>query len=395
MAVTFMSPTSMPNRKIALLGSTGSIGINSLEVIGCHGDHFRVEALAAGNNIDLLRRQIETFRPRRVSVREAADAQRLGREFPQCRVFHGREGLQRLMELESLDTVILAIPGTDSLAATLTAIRRGLRLCLANKETMVAAGDLINRALDSSQSEILPVDSEHSAIFQALADNPRETVHRIILTASGGPFSRLPAEKFNRITPKEALAHPVWDMGQKISIDSATMMNKALEMVEAKHLFRLNPGQIDVLIHPQSIVHSLVEYIDSSVIAQLGLPDMKLPILYSLTYPRRLRSGYPSLELAKISRLEFHEPDETRFRSLKLARFVLEKGGDSGAVLNAANEVAVEAFLGHRISFADIFDIVEKILYNTVLQVPDSLEEVESTILEAKRKTGELITKEY
>jgi 1-deoxy-D-xylulose-5-phosphate reductoisomerase len=387
--------TTMQKRNIALLGCTGSIGISSLEVIHRHGEHFQVQALAAGNNIDLLRRQIRIFSPRRVSVREAEDARRLSSEFPNCRFFHGREGLERLVELETLDTVILAIPGTDSLAATVTAIQRGMRLCLANKETMVAAGDLINAALDRSGAEILPVDSEHSAIFQALADNPREAVHRVILTASGGPFSRLPAAKFSCITPEEALAHPVWDMGQKISIDSATMMNKALEMVEARHLFRLNPHQIDILIHPQSIVHSLVEYSDSSVIAQLGLPDMKLPILYSLTYPWRLTSGYPSLDLAKISRLDFHEPDTGRFRSLGMARHVLERGGNSGAVFNAANEVAVEAFLAHRISFADIFDIVEKIMYNADFEVPDSLEEVESTILETKRKTGELIAKEF
>jgi len=390
-----MNRPQIEKRTIAVLGSTGSIGINALEVIGSYPKLFKVAGLAAGNNLDLLRKQVRAFAPRSISVRESRDARALAAEFPRCRVFDGKDGLMQMVMMEEVDTVVLAVPGTDALAATLAAIGRGLRLCLANKEAMVAAGGLINRALENSVATIIPVDSEHSAIYQSLADNPRRAVRRIILTASGGPFFRLPEKKFSRIDPREALSHPVWEMGRKITIDSATLMNKALEMIEAQYLFHLAADQIDVLIHPQSIVHSLVEYIDSSVIAQLGLPDMKLPILYSLTAPGRLESAYPSLNLGEVSRLDFYPPDSEKFRSLRMARRVLSEGKNSGAVFNAANEVAVEAFLEDRISFANIFDIVEEILYNSEFEEIGSLEQLEDSINRTKSRSGELIRRKY
>ncbi|HNX97125.1 MAG TPA: 1-deoxy-D-xylulose-5-phosphate reductoisomerase, partial [Candidatus Aminicenantes bacterium] len=300
-------------RQIALLGSTGSIGHSTLEVVRRHRDRFTVRSLAAGDNVSQLSRQIEEFAPRIVSVRTRSAADALQAKFPGITVLSGAEGIAAVASAEGTDTVVAAITGTAALEATVIAIRRGIRLCLANKETLVAAGDLIQKELARSQSELLPIDSEQSAIFQSLAGNHRTEVRRLILTASGGPFWRRPVEEFSAITVAEALAHPTWSMGRKITIDSATLINKALEIIEAHYLFQMPAERIEAVIHPQSVVHSMVEYTDGSVIAQLSPPDMKIPILYSLSYPERLpMTGHP-LDLARLGRLEFYPIDPKRF----------------------------------------------------------------------------------
>ena len=290
-------------KNIVLLGSTGSIGRSTLAVLRENRDRFRLIGLAAGSNTQLLEKQINEFSPQAVSVKSRKHAHELQERFSQIKIFYGEEGLQEIVSLPQADCVIAAINGTDGLAATIQAIRLRRRLCLANKETLVAAGDLINREAAAAGTEIIPIDSEQSAIFQCLAASPRRHVRRVILTASGGPFFRDKHRDFAAIRVEEALAHPTWSMGKKITIDSATLMNKALEIIDAHHLFQLAPEQIEVLIHPQSVVHSLVEFIDASLLAQLGIPDMKLPILYSLSYPERITSAAPSLDLADVQQL--------------------------------------------------------------------------------------------
>jgi 1-deoxy-D-xylulose-5-phosphate reductoisomerase len=308
-----------------------------------------------------------------------------------------------------VDTMVSAIDGTTALEATLASIKKNHRLCLANKETLVAAGELINEAIDHSHAEILPVDSEQSAIFQCLGTQARlpepamesfcggpglaDSVKRVILTASGGPFFKQSKETFPRITIKEALAHPTWSMGTKITIDSATLMNKALEIIEAFFLFRLKKEQIDVIIHPQSIIHSMVEFIDSSVIAQLSVPDMKLPILYSLSYPQRINLPGQALDFPSLKMLEFFEVDRERFPSIPMAYHALEQGKNAGAVLNAANEVAVDYFLQEKITFNDIFTVVEEIFYHETFYPLHSVDDVNESIEQTKQKTHDYVKK--
>ena len=294
-----------------------------------------------------------------------------------------------LVAQDGVDTVVSAISGTVSLQATEASIQRNHRICLANKETLVAAGDLINKKLKGTQAELIPIDSEQSAIFQSIGMNQRESIRRIILTASGGPFFGKSKEEFSSISVKQALAHPTWSMGTKITIDSASLMNKALEIIEAYYLFDLKPEQIDVIVHPQSIIHSMVEYVDSSIIAQMSFPDMRIPILYSLSYPHRFEFTGRPMTFSQMNRLEFFEVDTDAFSSIPMAYHVLEKGGNAGAVLNAANEVAVEFFLKEKINFLDIFTVVEKILYNETFYPLNSAEDVLATIDEIKNKTIE------
>jgi len=378
-------------RRVALLGSTGSIGRSTLEVMARHPDRFRAVCLAAGRNMDLLVEQIQRFRPTSVAVRGREDGEMLKRRFADLRVFHGGEGLEDLVGEAQVDTVVAATDGTSALRATLRSIRLNRRLCLANKETLVAAGDLVNRELERNSGELIPIDSEQSAIFQSLGENRRENLRRVVLTASGGPFHGNPRVDLARISPKEALAHPTWNMGRKITVDSSTLMNKALEVIEAYHLFRLRKDQIDVVIHPQSIVHSLVEFVDASVIAQLGVPDMGIPILFSLSYPERLDSGRTELDLTEIGQLTFYPLDETRFPSIRMAREVLRIGGSAGAVFNAANEVAVDRFLDGRIGFLDIFTVVNEMLDRGEFHVLESVDDVEEVIESTRAKTSELI----
>jgi 1-deoxy-D-xylulose-5-phosphate reductoisomerase len=381
-------------KNIVLLGSTGSIGRNTLAVLRENRQFFRLLGLAAGANGQLLGQQIAEFDPPLLCVKSKKHALELRGRYPEKKVFSGEEGLLEIVSQPGVDYVVVAVTGTIALAATLQAIRLNLRLCLANKETLVAAGELINRELNASRAELIPIDSEQSAIFQCLASRPREHVRRVILTASGGPFFRDGRKDFAAIGVEEALAHPTWSMGRKISIDSATLMNKALEIIEAHHLFKLPPHQIEVLIHPQSIVHSMVEFVDSAILAQLGVPDMKLPILYSLSHPGRIDSPWPELDLTRMPPLEFFKVDRRRFPSIAMAYEVLKQGRDAGAVFNTANETAVEHFLAGKISFAKIFSVVGHMLEGWEFQPAQSLADIQETISRARIKTIEYIENE-
>lgn len=383
----------MKTKKIVLLGSTGSIGQNSLKVIDAHRDHFKLVGIAAGENIELLQKQVSEFDPLEICVKYKKDAERMKQVFPDKHIYSGELGLEEIVSNSEVDTVISAITGTSALSATLISIRNHQRICLANKETLVAAGELINRELFRTDAELIPIDSEQSAIFQSLGANKREYLKRIILTASGGPFFKTEMQEFSGIRVEDALAHPTWSMGRKITLDSATLMNKALEMIEAYYLFNLRNDQIDVIIHPQSIVHSLVEFIDSSLIAQLSVPDMKIPILYSLSYPERLHFKNKPLNLTDMKKLDFFPVDVKKFRPIEMARYVIETKKNAGAVFNAANEVAAESFLNREISFHDIFDVVETILHDEVFFPIRSLEDLETTIRDTKNKTSEYINR--
>jgi 1-deoxy-D-xylulose-5-phosphate reductoisomerase len=346
---------------ISLLGSTGSIGRNVLAVIRQFPNRYRVAGLAAGANIFELKQQVVEFNPQCVSVATEELAGKLKTELPakfKDRIYWGDEGNRLVATVDESDMTVSAIVGAVGLLPTLDAIAAGKDIGLANKETLVIAGALVMNAVHRSGVRLLPIDSEHSAIFQALEAGRRQDVSRIILTASGGPFRDWSSEELLQVTPEQALAHPNWDMGRKISIDSATLMNKGLEVIEARWLFDVEPDQIGVVVHPQSIVHSLVEFIDGSVVAQLGIPDMRIPIAYALSYPERLALGLSRLSLSECGNLSFEKPDYDRFPALQLAFDVLEQGGVKPAVLNAANEVAVEFFLAGRIEFLDIADIV-------------------------------------
>jgi 1-deoxy-D-xylulose-5-phosphate reductoisomerase len=381
-------------KNIVVLGSTGSIGRSTLAVLGENKDRFRLLGLAAGANSQLLDRQISEFDPPLISVSSKKHALELRRRHPKKKIFFGEEGLLEIVSQPQVDTVVAAISGTAALAATLQSIRLNHRLCLANKETLVAAGELINHELGRARGGIIPIDSEQSAIFQCLASCPLEQVQRLILTASGGPFFKDGQRDFASIGVEEALAHPTWSMGKKITIDSATLMNKALEIIEAHHLFHLPPERIEVLIHPQSVVHSLVEFVDSAILAQLGIPDMKLPILYSLSYPERVNCGWPKLDLAKTPPLQFFKVDESRFTSIAMAYDVLKQGQNAGAVFNTANETAVEYFLANRISFKDIFAVVGHMLSGWDFLPVRTLADVQETISMTRIKTVEHIENE-
>ncbi len=343
-------------KHIAILGSTGSIGRNVLEVVRQYPGRFRVMGLAAGRNIPLLKEQLEAFRPTLVSVAEEEEASRLREALPrewQDRVVWGPHGAEQVATLPGVDMVVSAIVGAAGLPPTVAAILAGKNIALANKETLVMAGPLIMEAVARLKVTLLPVDSEHNAIFQALSAGRKADLRRLILTASGGPFRERAAADLWAVTPEEALKHPNWSMGHKISIDSATLMNKGLEVIEAKFLFDVDLEKIEVLIHPQSVVHSMVEYIDGSIISQMGVTDMQIPIAYALTYPERIKLNLPPLDLIK-QRMTFHAPNFQKFPSLKLAYQACKQGGLMPAILNAANEVAVAAFLDHRIRFPEI-----------------------------------------
>jgi 1-deoxy-D-xylulose-5-phosphate reductoisomerase len=345
-------------KRLAVLGSTGSIGTSTLSVVEAFPERFSVVALAAGANLDLLRVQAERFAPDLVSVADPEAARELRQALPGVRVVGGQDGLTEVACHPDADTVVAALVGSVGLVPTLSAIEAGKDIALANKETLVVAGELVMAAARRRGVAILPVDSEHNAIHQALRVGPDGSVRRLILTASGGPFRTWPQERIQAATVDEALAHPTWKMGPKITIDSATMMNKGLEIIEAHHLFCLPEERIAVLIHPQSLVHSLVEYIDGTLIAQLSINDMRFPILYALAWPERLPSPFEGLDLAAAADLTFEAPDEERFPAIALARAALREGGEMPAILNAANEVAVAAFLEHRIPFPAITEVI-------------------------------------
>jgi 1-deoxy-D-xylulose-5-phosphate reductoisomerase len=350
-------------KRLSILGSTGSIGQNALAVAAEHPGEFQVVGLAAGKNVGVLAAQIREFRPRWVSVQDEAAARELRQllaGFPSLEILAGPEGAVAVAAAPEADLVVSAMVGAVGLKPTLAAIEAGKTVALANKETLVAAGSLVMAAVAKNGAALIPVDSEHSAIFQALEGQRRDAVRRLWLTASGGPFRTWPQEKLAAATPAQALKHPNWAMGAKITIDSATMMNKALEVIEASVLFDLPVSRVEVFVHPQSIIHSLVEFVDGSVLAQLGWPDMRLPIAYALSYPRRLPLQAEPLDLGKVAQLTFERPDFERFPALRLGYEAADLGGTMPAVLNAANEVAVAAFLEGRLSFPGIPRVVQE-----------------------------------
>ena len=349
-------------KKLAILGCTGSIGMNTLDIADRFKDRYEIVALSAGTNINLLKEQMLKFQPKIVSVLNYHSAVKLREELKphNIEILHGIEGANKIATLPEVEMVVCAIVGAAGLVPTLSAIQAGKDIALANKETLVMAGKLVMKEAKKNDVAILPIDSEHSAIFQSLLGHRKRDIKRIILTASGGPFLNCSYEELKTVTIQGALEHPTWQMGRKITIDSASLMNKGLEVIEARWLFDVPHEKIDIHIHPQSIVHSMVEYIDGSVIAQMGIPDMRVPISYALAYPDRLETGLPPLNLNEIHKLTFELPDEERFPALKLAYRALEEGGTMPAVLNAANEVAVEAFLGNKISFPQIPQIIER-----------------------------------
>jgi 1-deoxy-D-xylulose-5-phosphate reductoisomerase len=366
-----LAPLAMKN--VVLLGSTGSIGTSTVKVAEDLPDHIRLLGLAAGNNAELLLKQTVRHRPEAISIGDAAKAQELQATLGvSTRVFSGEEGLLKLATLPGADIVLIAIVGTAGLQPALAAIRAGKDIAVASKEILVMAGEIVMREAQKNGVRVLAVDSEHSAIFQCLDGKPPESVRTLWLTASGGPFRTLPKEEFEAITVEQALKHPSWVMGRKITIDSATLFNKGLEMIEARWLFNIDMERVKVVVHPQSVVHSMVGFVDGSILAQMSTPDMCLPIQYALTYPSRVRSDRVQTDLARLGQLTFEEPDAERFPALGLARRAGEAGGTLPAVFNAANEAAVSAFLDRRIKFPQISRIVARVMErHAVVAHPD------------------------
>lgn len=381
-------------KRITLLGATGSIGLRTLELISSFPDEFGVAGLAArGSNVELVADLCRKYAPRAVALLDGGAVDRLARLLPAPRpeLLAGPAGLVAVARDVDADIVVSALVGGSGLLPTMAAIRARRAIALANKETLVMAGRLMTAAAREHGVPLLPVDSEHSAVFQCLVGHNRGDVHRILLTASGGPFRELPRERFAEVTVEDALRHPTWKMGAKITIDSATLMNKGLEIIEARWLFDLPPEKVQVVVHPQSIVHSMVEYIDGSVLAQLGVADMGVPILYALAYPERRPTPAARLDLARVGQLTFFEPDVDRFPCLRLARRALEHGGAAAVVLNAANEVAVAAFLGRRLRFTGIAELIDRTLGRLAPRDVASIEECVVVDAEARREAEGLV----
>jgi len=361
-----MKSTNMSDKKknIAILGSTGSIGRQALDVIRANPDKFEVFALTANNNLDLLIEQACEFQPDVVAIANEKLYLQLKQALADqpIKVFAGMDAIAQLVEMEPIDLVLTAMVGYAGLKPTIQAIRANKTIALANKETLVVAGEIIGELALKHKTAILPVDSEHSAIFQCLAGEGNNPIEKIILTASGGPFRAKTIEELKTVTSAQALKHPNWDMGAKITIDSASMMNKGFEVIEARWLFGLTPDQIEVVVHPQSIIHSMVQFTDGSVKAQLGLPDMKLPIQYAFTYPDRIKTDFPRLDFGRYNELTFEKPDTGRFRNLALAYRAMEKGGNMPCIINAANEIVVAAFLKDKTGFLQMSDIIETVM---------------------------------
>jgi 1-deoxy-D-xylulose-5-phosphate reductoisomerase len=379
-------------KRIAILGSTGSIGKNALRVIDSLGPQYEVIALSAHSSVELLAEQARRYKPGFVAITNSDYAGQL-RGFIgdlDIEILAGPDALIKIAELQEVDVVLTAVVGAAGLPAVFAAGRKGKRLAIANKEPLVIAGELLKKEIKKNGGLILPVDSEHSAVFQAMQSGSKEEVNKIILTASGGPFRQATVEDIQNVTLEQALAHPVWDMGPKITIDSATMMNKAFEIIEARWLFDIPVEKIEVLIHPESIVHSIVEFVDGSMIAQLGQPDMCLPIQYALTYPARVVGIARALRLEEIGTLTFEKPNLATFRALSLGYEVARTGGTAPVVFNAANEAAVEEFLAGRIKFVNIIEIIENCLNRHNVKTTVSLEEVLEADAWARREVAEL-----
>ena len=382
----------MKKRQLAILGSTGSIGTQALEVVSEHSDLFEVYALTANNQVDLLINQARKYMPEVVVIaneRKYPELKEALEDLP-IKVWAGAGAIAQMVQSEPIDMVLTAMVGYSGLRPTISAIKAGKAIALANKETLVVAGELIMKLAAEHKVPILPVDSEHSAIFQCLTgayDNP---IEKILLTASGGPFRRKTLEELATVTKAQALRHPNWTMGAKITIDSASMMNKGFEMIEAKWLFDVTPDQVQVVVHPQSVIHSMVQFEDGAVIAQLGIPDMKLPIAYAFSFPTRMRSMAPRLDFNQYSTLTFEEPDMERFRNLAFAFEAARQGGNMPCILNAANEVVVAAFLQDRIGFLQMSDVIEQTMRKASFIVNPSYEDYVATDTEARRLAAEL-----
>lgn len=382
-------------KRITILGSTGSVGRNALDIVSTYRDRFRVVALTAGKNVDLFEEQIRSFSPEIVAVADEAAARELRRRIeghrPSLKILSGHDGVAEAASYEGSDFVLSAIVGAAGLIPTISAIRSGKTIGLANKEALVMAGRIVTEEAKKSGVRILPVDSEHSAVFQCIEGHKNSDIRRIILTASGGPFAGKVVSELNDIKPEDALKHPSWQMGKKITIDSATLMNKGLEMIEAHYLFNIPPERIDVLIHPQSIVHSIVEFSDGSCIAQLSIPDMKGPIAYALSYPERLENVMPCLDLDRIESLIFKKPDNKCFPCLSYAYMAMESRGTMPSVLNAANEVAVDAFLKSMIRFIEISLIIRETMEDHVVMSDTELDAIIEADRWARKKAEEII----
>ena len=382
----------MKKRQLAILGSTGSIGTQALEVVSEHSDLFEVYALTANNQVDLLINQARKYMPEVVVIaneRKYPELKEALEDLP-IKVWAGADAIAQMVQSEPIDMVLTAMVGYSGLRPTISAIKAGKAIALANKETLVVAGELLMELAAEHKVPILPVDSEHSAIFQCLTgayDNP---IEKILLTASGGPFRRKTLEELATVTKAQALRHPNWTMGAKITIDSASMMNKGFEMIEAKWLFDVTPDQVQVVVHPQSVIHSMVQFEDGAVIAQLGIPDMKLPIAYAFSFPTRMRSMAPRLDFNQYSTLTFEEPDMERFRNLAFAFEAARQGGNMPCILNAANEVVVAAFLQDRIGFLQMSDVIERTMRKASFIVNPSYEDYVATDTEARRLAAEL-----
>ena len=365
-------------KRLAILGSTGSIGVNTLDIVSQFPEAFEVIGLSAGLNIQLLKKQILQFRPKLVSVLNKELSDTLGRDLPHLpvEIVHGVEGLIQVATHPEVDQVVSAIVGAVGLIPTLSAIKTGKTIALANKESLVMAGKIMMDEAQRNHAQILPVDSEHSAIFQSLLGHRKEDIRRLILTASGGPFLNLPIDRLPEVTVKEALNHPQWEMGKKVTIDSASLMNKGLEVIEAHWLFNISVEKITIQIHPQSVVHSMVEYIDGSIVAQMGIPDMRIPISYALSFPHRLPMPLPPLDLSQRGGLTFLSPDLERFPCLRLAYRSIEIGETMPAILNAANEVAVNAFLGGSLKFTEIPLLLQRVMEEHEVKSVHTIEDI-------------------
>lgn len=380
-------------KKVAILGSTGSIGTQALDVVGQNPDELKVTVLTARNNTDLLIKQAIEYKPSAVVIvneekhEEVTDALHPH----EIEVYSGEDALNEIVKLDNIDIVLTAMVGFSGLLPTISAIKAHKNIALANKETLVVAGELITRLIVEKNVRLFPVDSEHSAIFQCLVGELSNPPEKIILTASGGPFRETKLDDFNKITVDDALKHPNWSMGAKITVDSATLMNKGLEAIEAKWLFDLEPHQIEIVIHPQSIIHSIVQFEDGSMKAQLGLPDMKLPIQYALGYPKRYKSNFKRLDFLKYNQLTFEKPDLRKFRCLAIASEALRMGGNVPCIMNAANEVAVQAFLNNKLAFAEIPDIIERAIQKMEGLPNPTLYDLIETNEKTRELTNELI----
>jgi len=386
-------------KQLTILGSTGSIGRQTLAVVDALAGRFGVVALAAGNNLDELRGQIERYKPELVSVADAQKADELAERLrekgiaPLPAIHHGREGMLAVGIHGAADIVVSAAVGVVGLEATYEAVKLGKTIALSNKEVLVAAGEIVMAAAHKAGKELLPVDSEHNAVHQCLRGGKHAEVRKLVLTASGGPFRKTPIHKMAEVTVQQALAHPNWKMGNRITVDSATMMNKGFEVIEARWLFDMKPAQVDVVIHPQSTVHSMVEFVDGSVLAQLGATDMRMPIQYALTYPERVASNQVDLDWVKLKRLDFEKVSTRRYPCLRLAREAMKKGGAWPCALNAADEVAVAAFLERQIPFLGIPEVVEKVLERTPRVKIEKMDDVLAADAEARRIAKEEVNR--